>query len=95
MHPTAESESLARPDMFVLGFQEIVPLTAQQIVQTDPEKRRVKLLISVTRFSPYSRKLWEHRILDTLDRRPEKKANYIILRSEQVEFFSTSFLGTD
>jgi hypothetical protein len=25
--------------MFVLGFQEIVPLTAQQIVQTDPEKR--------------------------------------------------------
>ncbi len=30
---------LTRPDMFVLGFQEIVPLTAQQIVQTDPEKR--------------------------------------------------------
>lgn len=27
--------------MFVLGFQEIVPLTAQQIVQTDPEKRSV------------------------------------------------------
>ena len=25
--------------MLVLGFQEIVPLTAQQIVQTDPEKR--------------------------------------------------------
>lgn len=30
-----------RPDIFVLGFQEIVPLTAQQIVQTDPEKKRV------------------------------------------------------
>jgi len=29
----------SRPDMIVLGFQEIVPLTAQQIVQTDPEKR--------------------------------------------------------
>jgi hypothetical protein len=28
-----------RPDIIVLGFQEIVPLTAQQIVQTDPEKR--------------------------------------------------------
>ena len=27
------------PDMLVIGFQEIVPLTAQQIVQTDPEKR--------------------------------------------------------
>lgn len=26
-------------DMFVLGFQEIVPLTAQQIVQADPERR--------------------------------------------------------
>ena len=25
--------------MFVLGFQEIVPLTAQQIVQADPDKR--------------------------------------------------------
>lgn len=25
--------------MFALGFQEIVPLTAQQIVQTDPEKK--------------------------------------------------------
>jgi len=25
--------------MFVLGFQEIVPLTAQQIVQTDPEQK--------------------------------------------------------
>lgn len=30
-----------RPDILVLGFQEIVPLTAQQIVQTDPEKRLV------------------------------------------------------
>jgi hypothetical protein len=28
-----------RPDLMVLGFQEIVPLTAQQIVQADPEKR--------------------------------------------------------
>ena len=27
--------------MIVLGFQEIVPLTAQQIVQTDPEKKCV------------------------------------------------------
>ena len=31
--------------MFVLGFQEIVPLTAQQIVQTDPEKRQVPLTL--------------------------------------------------
>ncbi|KAH8118625.1 inositol polyphosphate phosphatase [Phellopilus nigrolimitatus] len=56
------------PDMLVLGFQEIVPLTAQQIVQTDPEKRRV----------------WENAITETLDRRPDKKADYILLRSEQL-----------
>lgn len=56
------------PDMFVLGFQEIVPLTAQQIVQTDPEKKR----------------MWEARILDTLDRRPNKKCDYVLLRSDQL-----------
>ncbi|KAJ7639012.1 inositol polyphosphate phosphatase [Roridomyces roridus] len=56
------------PDMFVLGFQEIVPLTAQQIVQTDPDKRR----------------MWERRILETLDHRPNKKATYVLLRSEQL-----------
>ena len=27
------------PDIFALGFQEIVPLTAQQNVHTDPEKK--------------------------------------------------------
>ncbi|KAF8165492.1 inositol polyphosphate phosphatase [Crassisporium funariophilum] len=61
-------QSTKDPDMFILGFQEIVPLTAQQIVQTDPEKRRV----------------WENKILDTLDRRPNKKCDYILLRSEQL-----------
>ncbi|KAK7054247.1 inositol polyphosphate phosphatase [Favolaschia claudopus] len=61
-------DGVAEPDMIVLGFQEIVPLTAQQIVQTDPEKRRV----------------WESRILETLDRRPNKKASYTLLRSDQL-----------
>ncbi|KAI0306833.1 inositol polyphosphate phosphatase [Multifurca ochricompacta] len=56
------------PDVMVLGFQEIVPLTAQQIVQTDPEKKRI----------------WENKIVDTLDRRPNKKCDYILLRSEQL-----------
>ena len=32
------------PDIFALGIQEIVPLTAQQIVQTDPEKRFIQFL---------------------------------------------------
>ncbi|GLB34014.1 putative inositol polyphosphate phosphatase, catalytic domain homologues [Lyophyllum shimeji] len=56
------------PDIFAIGFQEIVPLTAQQIVQTDPEKRRI----------------WERQIFETLDRRPNKKCNYVLLRSEQL-----------
>ncbi|KAF8528795.1 phosphatidylinositol phosphate phosphatase [Hysterangium stoloniferum] len=57
-----------RPDLFVLGFQEIVPLTAQQIIQTDPEKK----------------KMWENVIIDTLAHRPTKTSEYVILRSEQL-----------
>ncbi|KAF8307217.1 DNase I-like protein [Clavulina sp. PMI_390] len=56
------------PDMFVIGFQEIVQLTAQQIVQTDPENLR----------------RWELILTETFARRPDKKADYIILRSEQL-----------
>ncbi|KAI9462024.1 SacI homology domain-containing protein [Russula earlei] len=61
-------ETLPEPDIMVIGFQEIVPLTAQQIVQTDPEKKRV----------------WENKIAETLERRPNKKGDYILLRSEQL-----------
>ncbi|KAF5388077.1 hypothetical protein D9615_000583 [Tricholomella constricta] len=61
-------EGVNDPDLFVVGFQEIVPLTAQQIVQTDPDKRRI----------------WERQIFETLDRRPNKKCNYVLLRSEQL-----------
>ncbi|TFK28875.1 phosphatidylinositol phosphate phosphatase [Coprinopsis marcescibilis] len=60
--------SSTEPDMYVLGFQEIVPLTAQQILQTDPEKRLV----------------WEKKLFETLDRRPNKRSNYVLLRSEQL-----------
>ncbi|KZT72567.1 inositol polyphosphate phosphatase [Daedalea quercina L-15889] len=56
------------PDIFVIGFQEIVPLTAQQIVQADPERRRA----------------WEARILDTLNRRSDRKGEYILLRGHQL-----------
>jgi hypothetical protein len=44
---------MRRPDMFVLGFQEIVPLTAQQILQTDPEKR----------YDMNSCEVWTHRCI--------------------------------
>ncbi|KZT29277.1 DNase I-like protein [Neolentinus lepideus HHB14362 ss-1] len=60
--------NVPEPDIFAIGFQEIVPLNAQQILQTDPEKRRI----------------WEAKILDTLARRSDKKEEYVILRSEQL-----------
>lgn len=74
--PTSESllpwlyprSNAADYDMFVLGFQEIVPLTAQQIVQADPERRRA----------------WETKILHALNQRPDKKCEYVLLRSEQL-----------
>ncbi|KAG8769922.1 inositol polyphosphate 5-phosphatase, partial [Serendipita sp. 398] len=56
------------PDLFVIGFQELVPLTAQQILQTDPEQKR----------------RWERILMETLARRPNKRAEYTILRSEQL-----------
>ncbi|BGP22785.1 inositolor phosphatidylinositol phosphatase [Rhodotorula toruloides] len=56
------------PSILVLGFQEIVPLSPQQIMSTDPEKKR----------------RWEQHILQTLATRPDKKCDYIILRSGQL-----------
>ncbi|KAG2154990.1 phosphoinositide polyphosphatase [Suillus bovinus] len=57
-----------RPDLFILGFQEIVQLTAQQIVQPDPEKNR---------------RIWEQKVMETLERRPQRTCDYVLLRSEQ------------
>ncbi|SRR5216684_3198400 len=39
MPPCHANNECNSPDVMVIGFQEIVPLTAQQIVQTDPEKK--------------------------------------------------------
>lgn len=60
--------SSEEPDLFVLGFQELVPLTPQMIMATDPEKKR----------------RWEASILETLANRPNKKSEYILLRSGQL-----------
>ncbi|XP_006460370.1 hypothetical protein AGABI2DRAFT_150338 [Agaricus bisporus var. bisporus H97] len=68
IHDTVHESLNRRPDMIVLGFQEIVPLTAQQILQTDPEKRR----------------LWEKKVMDNIERNPERKSRYVLLRSEQL-----------
>jgi len=78
--------------MFVLGFQEIVPLTAQQIVQTDPEKRFVyKLSTFVPAYPMSCRRVWETRLMDVFDRRGDKTCDYVLLRSEQVGFRFDSF----
>ncbi|GAA5989221.1 hypothetical protein JCM10908_001213 [Rhodotorula pacifica] len=56
------------PSLLVLGFQEIVPLSPQQIMATDPEKKR----------------RWEQHILSTIANRPDKKSDYVLLRSGQL-----------
>lgn len=61
-------QSHARPDIIALGFQEIVPLTAQQVLQTDPERRR----------------MWEALILKTINGRPRRQNTYIPIGTQQV-----------
>ncbi|GAC94129.1 hypothetical protein PHSY_001698 [Pseudozyma hubeiensis SY62] len=56
------------PDIFAIGFQEIVQLTPQQILMTDPDKIRT----------------WEAKIMDTIARRRGGRSRYILLRSEQL-----------
>ncbi|CAO1634899.1 unnamed protein product [Parajaminaea phylloscopi] len=77
LNARAPSESLeawlcpdgdTEPDIFALGFQEIVQLTPQQILLTDPSKLKV----------------WESVIMDTLMNRPNRTCEYVLLRSEQL-----------
>ncbi|KAN0064942.1 Inositol-1,4,5-trisphosphate 5-phosphatase 1 [Thecaphora frezii] len=65
LFPRGEEEE---PDIFAIGFQEIVQLTPQQIILTDPDKIR----------------LWEGKIMETLSRRSRKRSDYVLLRSEQL-----------
>ncbi|GBB91089.1 hypothetical protein RclHR1_01820018 [Rhizophagus clarus] len=58
----------SEPDLFVIGFQEIVELIPQQIMSADPEKLRI----------------WEKEISDTLNNRSNKRSNYVMLRSGQL-----------
>ncbi|KAG8692921.1 inositol polyphosphate 5-phosphatase, partial [Ceratobasidium sp. 395] len=74
LFPQADS---TEPDLFVLGFQEIVPLTAQQIFM---ELQASALLTDL----PADRRMWENYILDTLATRRDRKAEYVVLRSEQL-----------
>ncbi|KAI8337899.1 Endonuclease/exonuclease/phosphatase [Chlamydoabsidia padenii] len=57
------------PDIYAIGFQEIVELSPQQVMATDAEKRTV----------------WEQQIERTLNaNRPNGKSKYVLLRSNQL-----------
>lgn len=56
------------PDIYVVGFQEIVELSPQQVMATDAEKR----------------KIWEQQIEKTLNFRSGAKSKYTMLRSNQL-----------
>ncbi|OBZ85798.1 Inositol-1,4,5-trisphosphate 5-phosphatase 1 [Choanephora cucurbitarum] len=56
------------PDLYVIGFQEIVELSPQQVMATDAEKRLV----------------WEQQIEKTLNQRSGSKFRYTLLRSNQL-----------
>ncbi|KAI8890412.1 DNase I-like protein [Backusella circina FSU 941] len=56
------------PDIYALGFQEIVELSPQQVMTTDEEKR----------------KIWEQQIEITLNRHTESRTKYSLLRSNQL-----------
>lgn len=56
------------PDLYVVGFQEIVELSPQQVMATDAEKR----------------KIWELQIEKTLNSRASGKSTYTLLRSNQL-----------
>ncbi|KAH8923019.1 DNase I-like protein [Atractiella rhizophila] len=62
------------PELLVLGFQEIVELSPQQIMATDPEKKH----------AIPNRRRWEQFIMQNLAEREEHKSSYFILRSEQL-----------
>ncbi|KAG0141200.1 hypothetical protein CROQUDRAFT_52064 [Cronartium quercuum f. sp. fusiforme G11] len=77
MPPASNHEDLTKwlwpsanvePDIMVVAFQEIVKLSPQQIMVTDPEKKR----------------RWERSIMASLDQRPDKRTSYVILRSDQL-----------
>jgi len=58
----------SEPDVIALAFQEVVPLTPSQILLTDPSRLWV----------------WENAIMEAINRRSTKQADYTFMRSEQL-----------
>ncbi|KAL4214955.1 DNase I-like protein [Rhizopus microsporus] len=63
-----KSGNTEEPDIYAIGFQEIVELSPQQVMATDAETRKV----------------WEDQIERTLNSRPGGKSKYTLLRSNQL-----------
>ena len=68
LHPPAMGDS--QPDIYTVGFQEIVELSPQQIMNSDPARRS----------------MWEHAVQTTLNRRQAALGGekYVLLRSGQL-----------
>jgi hypothetical protein len=62
--------SSIEPTIYVVGFQEIVELSPQQIMNSDPTRKQ----------------LWEQAVMDTLNRRQAARGGekYVLLRSGQL-----------
>lgn len=72
--PYFSSAFAAAPDVYCFGFQEIVDLSAQQILSTDPSKRIA----------------WEEQILHQLNTKNTTNDTYILLKSTQLVGVSLS-----
>lgn len=68
------------PDIYVIGFQEIVELSPQQVMATDAETRYRSQYVH-KKLIFFNRKVWEEQIQRTLNSR---KSKYTLLRSNQL-----------
>ena len=68
---TIKSDAVVMPDIYVIGFQEMVPLTAQHLLASDDSRRA----------------FWEHRLLRLFNRSSKHtrdQPRYVLLRSTQL-----------
>lgn len=74
-----------RADIYAIAFQEIVELTAGQILQTDPAKRcALSGMHAISQILKTFRRRWEKYIMDTFAMRKDLGSEYGLFRSDQV-----------
>jgi hypothetical protein len=74
------------PDILAIGFQELVNLDASQVVRATCWHQAVRFSdrAQLLATDPEKKKRWEGHILQALAERPDRKADYIVLRSAQL-----------